>query len=481
MQPNLMGWLVYDYNHPQTIKADPQTGRFSFANVYEGKYVVQTSNVFRPVPVSASGTLAALQNLDIDLVLQGSANQDPDDPNPDPDPNPPPVNAMGSISGRVLLPDGSSAGAGVRVTTSIGGDVTVTTDGNGDYQFSPILPKGNHVLQAFDPVTTLQWQGYVSVPSGGDVSMTIVLLGRGSLLISVQNADGTPAADAAVTVAGSGFPNDQASGMSDADGQVLLENLTVGSYALSASGSFGRGGRGEAIIPSDGASVTATLSLTPTGTVTGTFVKADGVTPVGGGQIKLLQGYKTLAFTSSSTDPAELGRFRMDYVPLGDFVLEGFDPTTERSGRGSGRLSQDGETVDVKVTVLPRGTVQGVVLNNSGTAPIDRADVTIRVSGASSYHYTTTTGPDGRYLFAGVPAGHFDLEATDPSNGLKGSAQGTLSYENETVATELRISPTGAIEGQVLLPDGVTPATSSRVVFLGKSYLVDAATVSYAF
>ncbi len=481
MQPDIMGWLVYDYSHPQTIKADPQTGRFSFANVYEGRYVAQTSNVFRPVPVTASGTLAALQTVNLDLVLQGRAVQNPD-PGPNPDPNPPPANGMGSVFGRVLLPDGSSAGAGVRVTTTIGGgDVTVVTDGNGDYRFSPILPKGNHRLRALDPVTTLQWQGNVSVPAGGEVNKAIVLLGRGSLVITVNNADGTPAADAAVTVSGSMYPFDLASGVSDADGLVALDNLTIGTYALSASGSFGRGGRGEAILAADGASIAVTLSLSPTGSVTGIFVKADGITPIGGGQITLLKGTKTLAFTSTSSDPAELGRFRMDYVPLGDFVLEGFDPTTERSGRGSGRFSQDGEIVDVKVTVLPRGTVQGVVLNYAGTAPIERADVRINVSGVSSYVYSTTTGPDGRYSFAGVPAGRFELDATDPGNGLKGSFSGNLSYENEIVETELHIAPTASIKGMVLLPDGVTPATNARVVFQGKSYLVDATTASFAF
>ena len=120
--------------------------------------------------------------------------------------------------------------------------------------------------------------------------------------------------------------------------------------------------------------------------MTGTFVKADGVTPVGGGQIKLLRKAGPSPSPPAPATRRTLGRFRMDYVPLGDFVLEGFEPTTERSGRGSGKLAQDGETVDVKVTVLPRGTVQGVVLNYGGTAPVDRAEVRI----ASAAPRTTT-------------------------------------------------------------------------------------------
>ena len=133
--------------------------------------MVKTSNVFRPTPVTASGTLAPQQSVDLTWCSRGARYRTPTPTRPEPpDPNPAPVNAMGSVSGQVLLPDGSSAGSGVRVTTTIGGaDVTVTTDGNGAYRFSPILPQGNHVLRALDPVTTLQWQGSVSVPAGGDV------------------------------------------------------------------------------------------------------------------------------------------------------------------------------------------------------------------------------------------------------------------------------------------------------------------------
>ncbi|MDH3998029.1 MAG: Ig-like domain-containing protein, partial [Desulfuromonadales bacterium] len=90
-------------------------------------------------------------------------------------------------------------------------------------------------------------------------------------------------------------------------------------------------------------------------------------------------------------------------------------------------------------------------------------------------------GPDGTFLFAGVPAGQFSLEANDPSNNLRGYASGTISYESEVAQAELRIAPTGSIQGQVWLPDGVTPATNARVAFNGVTTLVDPETGSFSY
>ena len=162
---------------------------------------------------------------------------------------------------------------------------------------------------------------------------------------------------------------------------------------------------------------------------------------------------------------ADLGTFRLEYVTMGDFTLEGFDPTTERTGRGGGRLSTNGETVTSDVIVTPRGTVKGLVLNNSGSAPIANASVSISVTGVAGYNYSTTTGPDGGFLFTGVPAGKYSLDARDPSNNLHGYANGTITYENEISQATVKIAPTGSIEGAVYLPDGRTPAVNAFIQF----------------
>ncbi|MFA7402346.1 MAG: Ig-like domain-containing protein, partial [Pelobacteraceae bacterium] len=463
-KPDRNGWLTYDPFNPKTVKSDPQTGRYTFAGVYMGNFSVSASNNFRPVPTVISGVLKGIsQPLAVDLTL---------------------IDTFGSISGTVLQPDGTPAGAGVRVTVRFGGaDVTVTTDATGKFVFRPIIPAGMYMLKAEDTVTTLKWQGYASVAAGLDVPLNIKLLGRGSVTVLVTNADGTAAPGAKVDVVGSGYPNDSASGMSGQDGSITFDNLSEGSYSVSVMGSFNLGGRGEGKIPADHANVTISVMLASSGKVVGKFFKADGVTPISGGEIKLLKSGRVLAYTTTSSDSATLGTFSLEFVPLGDFSLEGYDPVSMRKGIGGGRVTTDGESVTSNLVVVPRGTVKGVVLNYSGSAPIDKAAVTIVVTGSTPISYRGVTTPDGSYLFSGVPAGRFTIDATDPANGLRGQASGTISYEGETAQAEVRIAPTGSITGRVLMPDGVTPALNATVALQSENIhtAVDPLTGEFTF
>lgn len=473
LKPNIVGWLAYDTSSPRVVKSDPQTGRFSFTNVFQGSFTVSSANIFRPTPVSQSGTITADgQMVNVDLALKGSP----------PSEGGTAVNEPGSVSGLVLMPDGTAAAAGVQVTINFGGaDVTVTTDDQGHFAFSPIIPAGNHVISAKDPVTTLQWQGSVSVPSGLDVPITIKLLGRGTLTVKVLNADGTIAPGADIDVRGTAYPNDAAQGISDETGEAVFVNMTEGSYAVSASGNgllSGLSGRAQATIPGDRAAVTAQVTLAASGTVTGRFLKADGQTPVAGGQIKLMRGGQALAYTSSAAD----GSFGIQYVTLGDFSVEGYDPVTNRRGTGGGRINANGDVVAADVVVTPQGSVKGIVLNYGGTAPIGGAPVSISVSGVAGYSFSSVTAPDGSFFYSGVPAGRFTVDATDPASGLRGSTTGSLSYENQVVTAQVNIAPIGSISGRVLLPDGVTPVTTATVQLNGRQKQpVDPVTASFRY
>jgi len=446
MRPNRLGWLVYggEQKNAITVKSDPQNGTYTFTGVYGGNLSVTASNAFKPSPVSKSGSITTNgQVVPINLTL---------------------VDKVGSISGTVLNPDSSPVGAGVTVTVTFGGaDVIVSTDEAGHFQFTSIIPAGTRRIIAEDKTTTYKNLTYVSVPRGGDVPVTIRLLGKGSMTVKVLDGNGKASVETDVSLRGSDYPNGTADGKTGGNGEVVFTNLTEGRYAVSAKDENNLGGRSEGTVTFD-STVSVTVRLTPSGTVTGRFLGPDGTTPIKGGQVKLKNmSNHVLAYAYSSTDDASAGVFTIDHVPVGDFKLEAFDPITDRRGVGGGRVSYVNHNATADVIVIPRGTVRGTVLNNAGTSPIDNASVRISVSGVQSFSYNTVTAPDGGFVFAGVPAGTFAISAHHAATNLGGSTSGRLIFEEEVVQTEIRVQSSGSIEGVVVRPDGVTLAQNVGV------------------
>jgi hypothetical protein len=462
MQPDEFGWLRYKNNPIATTKSDPQTGYYIFRDIYQGDYSIRASNIFRPTPAVHSGTIVEDgESITTDLILKDT---------------------FGSVSGQVLLSDGTPAGADIRVSLMFGGAVVaVMTDETGLFAFEPIIPAGRYMVTAEDLTTTLLGQSGTIVSVGADTVITIRLLGRGTLRVLAQNADGSVEGSANVSLRGAGFPYDTAIGTTDVDGVVTLYNLSEGNYAINATGSASRGGRANTIISNDGEIVNATVTLASYGQVTGTFFKTDRVTPVPGGQMTLKVANQPIGYAISSADPATLGQFTIDYVPLGAFSLEGFDPVSDRLGRGAGQLDNHGDTVSANVVVVVRGTVKGSVLNYSGTSPVGRATVNLSSNSTHSFSYTLTAAPDGTFQFAGVPEGQFTINVTDPETGLRGQAQGTINFEGETRQVEVRVAASGSIDGVVHMPDGSLASSVSVSMNNGNKTTVNPADGSFHF
>src|SRR3990172_1691433 len=117
-------------------------------------------------------------------------------------------------------------------------------------------------------------------PAGKDLPVTIRLLGRGGIRVNVVTETSQAVSGADVQVKGSDFPQDNASGTTDTNGTVAFSNLSEGSYAVSVMSSGNIGGRAQTFIPADNAAVTVTVTLAPSGTVTGKFFKPDGSTSI---------------------------------------------------------------------------------------------------------------------------------------------------------------------------------------------------------
>ncbi len=468
VEPNNAG--LFEYRLIGTTQSDPQTGRFTMKGAWPmppnpgplpnpGPFQVKAFNVFRPVPAYASGAIRFGGDVqDVTLRL---------------------IDNAGSISGIVYQPDGvTHVGLGVAVTLKLAGaPVTVTTHPDGTFQFAPILPQATYRLVAEDSATGHVGEGLAKVFAGQDTSVTLRLLGLGTVNVAVNNADGTPVQNATVKLTQHTFPSEKrtATLFPSDNGQISFTFLSEGVFSVEASDPSGLGGRATGKVSREGETVTVTVTLAPSGVVTGRFLAVDGRTPIPNAQIQLFRGtapyIQSIGYLTTSSDPADLGAFRFEHVPLGSMTVEGFDPVTTRKGKGFGQLSANDQVLVIDVIQTPRGTVTGRALVADGSRPVEGGIVKISVSGISDDPLESLTAPDGSFTFPGVSAGIFTVEVKETLTGLVGKATGRITQEGETVTVEVRLEPTGTIHVTVLKADGVTPAAGAQVEIRSRSSL----------
>ena len=444
------------------LNTDPSASTFAFggialfdlatfqtAGVRAGDFTLEAANPFSPAHPQFRGQLSTAAPGLSNIVLAFPASFD----------------TNGTVSGRVVQPDGvTPAPAGTSVAISFG-NLTVTTDADGRFRSLLPIPAGNYTLTAMAP-SGLRSQALAIVPAGGNVDVELRLLGVGSVVVTVTRPNGTPVANAQVNLLRASFPGDVADGVTDESGVVRFVNITEGAFSITAQEAVtGLSGRTSAAIIRDG-ELALHVDITASGTVTGTFRSADGATPIAFAQIVLAAGIQ--AYTS--TDAA--GRFTLASIPVGTFTIEGFDPLTNRRGRVTGELRAEGESVDVTILEAPRGTVAGFVVNADGVTPVPAARVALGTSSFVDTRLQATALADGSFRFEGVPVGTFTLGATDLVSGFKGSAAGTLTFEAETVQTNIALAPFGSVHVTVL-DEHNQPASNASVTIGGRQAPTD--------
>lgn len=446
------------------LNSDAATGEFSFggiarfdlatfqtAGVRAGDYTLEAAQQFSPVIVQFRDQLNTANPTRTDVVLQFPAATE----------------TNGTASGIVVMPDGvTPAPAGTVVRISFG-DLTVTTNAEGKFVSLLPIPAGAYTFTAQTPTGGLRGQASAQVPAGGDVSVTVRLLGLGSVLVQARRPNGQAVTNATVRVTRGTFPSDQADGVTDAAGFRRFVNLTEGPFSVEVEEAItGLTGRASGLIVRD-TEVSSVVTITASGSVTGTFLSADGSQPIPFSQITLSGGgVQAYATTDAS------GRFELTAIPVGAFTIDARDPATGRAGRAQSQLSFEGQTVDVTVIQLPRGTVAGYVLNADGVTGIAAANVELTTSSFIPTRLQVSTRADGSFRIAGVPAGDFSLTARDPVSGAAGTANGTLAFEGETVDRNVVLQPFGAIRVTVLSETGqVMP--NARVLAAGREAAVD--------
>jgi phage baseplate assembly protein gpV len=434
------------------LDSDPALGTFAFnGQAFIGDYGLQAASPFFPVVVSASGRTTQIDPVVENILLKF----------------PPVMQTNGSLSGQVLLPDGSPAGGDIRVQISFGNDFFIRTDADGRFATTPgvfTLPARNYTVTALDEDSGATGRASAFVTAGQDNQVTVRLLARAGATVQVMKADGSPAVGAEVEIMGGNFPNETFQATTGSNGEAAFFNLFEGPYTVSAALTITGtrvAGRSTLTVGPDGGS--ATVRLGGVATVRGVFVATDGTTPIPFANINL----SNLAVSPTDGD----GRFVLPDVPLGSHRITATDDQTGRTGFATVTLSTDGQILDVVIVQTPLGTINGFVLNSAGNGGVANAKVELTLDDpfALPRNRTVTTAPDGSFSFAAVPPGGLFLRATDPASQLSGQVRGTMPAGAGTLNVDIPITPTADLLVRVLESDGVTPHAEATVVVGNRS------------
>jgi hypothetical protein len=426
--------------------SDPALGTFQFTDqAFVGDWGLQAASPFFPVVISASGRTFPENPDATNIVLQFPAARV----------------TSGRLGGLVLNPDGSRASNGVNIGISYGNSF-IPAEADGTFHFDFDLPaingEGRAGVEYFLRATNangLVGASSVVVTPGTTNSSVITLLGRGAIVVSVREADGTPVPGAHVAISQGGFPGDHDIGDTDGSGTVSFGNLSAGGYGVFAVKSGGQaansGSAGVTVTNSQTSAVVVTLG--PTGTIKGRFVKRDLVTPVQAAQVAV----GGLGFATTDIN----GDFIVNSLPLGAYRLVTRDPVTGIAGIASATLSFDHQTNQVLIVEQSLGEIRGRIVNSYGSGGVPGADISISYSDGLTPGRSITAGPQGDFSFPGSPAGSFTIGASDPTSRRSGSASGTLPENVALVQLDVQIQQLGSIQGFVFLPDGTNVAADA--------------------
>ncbi len=290
----------------------------------------------------------------------------------------------------------------------------------------------------------------------------LTFAGTGNLRGSVKRHTGALVTNGSVRI-GYRFPGENSprtlSTSIRADGSYLFTGLTPGDYRPEAVQGHPQGeallGLAEtAVATPDGTTTVADVVMEDTGEVTGIVIAANNE-PVVGASVRLIS--QGLDYRNTSTDTG--GRFRLSDVRTGSFVVRA-------SGAGNLIASQEVSVTKDGVstaTLKLAGTAQlRVLVRYARGVPAAATRVVV-----NDYLSATTNGA-GIATLEVPSATPLAVRTWHPDNSSLQASGSALVAENGSVGDlTLDLPPAAAIVGQVLRPDGVTPAAGVALTLRG--------------
>ncbi|HSN53744.1 MAG TPA: carboxypeptidase-like regulatory domain-containing protein, partial [Candidatus Sulfomarinibacteraceae bacterium] len=269
--------------------------------------------------------------------------------------------------------------------------------------------------------------------------LTLAMVGRGDVVGTLRNEDGSPLQDPLVVARSIATPSEGAQTVPDGAGRFRLTDLPVGPVQLVARDGQ-RYTSGTVRIPAPGAEATIDLVLLelgqPLAAVRGSVVDGASAEPIPG-----LDVYVTPAGFEGPTHAAttdDIGAFAMADVPPGVARFKAWNPALGRYvAEAVAELRGDATTtVELVVQESATGAITGTVTLVAGgsEAPVAGAYVVARNHGVF-----TLTGADGRYELMEIPLGRVELEVWDPVTAAAASRTVDLTADGQILVLDFAL------------------------------------------
>ncbi len=253
-------------------------------------------------------------------------------------------------------------------------------DTNGRVLFRD-LKLGGYSVEAFSRTTQEANNGAVTnvniTVQGTNPVLVVTLPGTGVVQGTLFGSDGvTPVVNGQITIQfQSGlFSGGSITAISDGQGRFSFSDVPVGNYRITAE-NLALAASLNGALAGPNQTNTVSLRLAGSGTVTGTIVRQDGVTPVGSQDVVITFASETANQGVAVYFTANDGHFEFDDVPLGSFHLssvatslggiisEDFALTNNQQVLDLGLVAYD-ETIPAVAQVTPTNNSIGVPITN---------------------------------------------------------------------------------------------------------------------
>jgi len=240
--------------------------------------------------------------------------------------------------------------------------------------------------------------------------------------------------------------------VTDAQGRFSLPIVNAGTFTITAEDqSSGKSGQIHGAVKA-GETADLFVRLSGVATIAVQVLGSDAQTPIPGAKVVVTQlDYPKKSLTRFADTQGSLTLAGADGFSEGQFVVVATDVRNGFTGRASGRVDTDGQTVAVRVFLFNQtGTVHGTVFKSDGLTPVSNAEVVLS-GGASQLPLAfALTASDGSYSMDQIPLGAFSLEAFEAATARRGFANSRVDLDRQDVAVDITETALGVVRGTAL-------------------------------